>query len=316
MSVEKGVIIKSTGLWYDVLVDHRTIPCRIIGKYRLEGNLLTNPAAVGDRVTIELANDGTGSIQEIEPRKNYVPRQSPHNRMQVHLLATNVDQVALIITWKEPMLKPGFIDRYLLMTEPYNIPVLIICNKADLLKKIDLENWNAFAQVYQRIGYATYTVSAKTGEGIDVLKNALVGKITLFSGQSGVGKSSLLNKLEPGLGLKTGDISQSSGKGQHVTTFAEMFPLLEGGSIIDTPGIKTLSFNHLTPQDIAHNFREFFAFSDSCRFGGGCMHLKEPGCAVKEAVEAGKIAPWRYAQYLQIMEETEDQKYWERRNEV
>ncbi|PHN04862.1 ribosome small subunit-dependent GTPase A [Flavilitoribacter nigricans] len=313
--MEEGIVIKSTGSWYQVkLSDGRTVPCRILGKFRLEGLNLTNPVAVGDQVEVimEDGEEETGLIRNIKPRTNYVVRQSPRRKRDMHLLASNIDQAMVIVTIREPMLKPGFIDRFLLMTEPYEIPTLIIFNKADLYSEDDLELYEAIEYMYEDIGYQVFLVSAVSGQGIEELRGALKDKITLVAGQSGVGKSTLVTAIQPQLELRTQDLSGHSGKGQHTTTFAEMFDLDFGGAIIDTPGIKTLSFNHLEPQDVAHNFREFFALSEDCRFGGSCLHRDEPGCAVKEAVEEQQVSELRYMNYLMLLEEIEEQNYWER----
>jgi ribosome biogenesis GTPase len=313
-----GTVIKSTGSWYEVQLDDRSvIKCRMAGKIKLDDLKLTNPVAVGDIVTIVLepAPDKTGIIKAIAPRRNYVVRQSPRKKHQLHFLASNIDQALLIVSIREPMLKLGFIDRFLLMTEPYSIPVIIVFNKADIYTTDDLKTFAALQDVYTHIGYTVLKVSAMTGEGIHGLKNLLKDKITLVSGQSGVGKSTLINVIEPDLRLRTEEISGFSGKGQHTTTFAEMFPLPHGGSIIDTPGIKTLAFSHLEVMDVAHNFKEFFALSDQCRFAN-CTHRNEPGCAIKPAVESGDISPVRYQNYLQILEEIEDQNYWERHADI
>lgn len=311
--MKKGVVIKSTGSWYIVRIeDGGTVECRIKGKFRLENLKLTNPVAVGDEVEIEMEEDDTGSIITILPRKNYVLRQSPRKKHSLHLLASNVDQAILIVTIIEPNLKQGFIDRFLLMTEPYNIPTIIVFNKADLYGKGALELYEDLRDIYETIGYQFKLVSAIDGTGMEDLKMMLAGKTSLLAGQSGVGKSSLMNAIQSNLDLKIQDLSDASGKGQHTTTFAEMFPLDSGGTIIDTPGIKTLSFSHLEPMDLAHNFREFFLLSSACKFGGSCLHRNEPGCAVKEAVEDGEVSELRYMNYLAIMEEIEDQNYWER----
>ena len=310
----EGVIVKVTGSWHEVrLEDGVVISCRIIGKLRMEDIKTTNQVGVGDRVTIHLENDDKtqGSITEILPRKNYIVRQSPRRKHDLHLLASNVDQAILVTTIIQPKLKMGFIDRFLLMTEPHNIPVTIVINKSDLFHGEEWELFGGLKIMYEDIGYHVMSCSSENEEGIDALKSLLKDKTSLVAGQSGVGKSTLVNTIQPGLGLKTDEISDYSGKGQHTTTFAEMFPLTMGGYIIDTPGIKMLSYNNLEPLDVAHNFREFFELSSSCRFPN-CLHKEEPGCAVKSGVEAGTVSPLRYEHYLQIMSEVEDQNYWER----
>lgn len=314
--MQKGIIIKSTGSWYNVrLEDGEVIRCRIGGKFRKEDKRLTNPIAVGDSVqlAIEEGEERTGIIRHIEPRSNYVVRQSPRKRHALHLIASNIDQAAVVVTIVQPKLKQGFIDRFLLMTEPFNISTLIIFNKMDLCTEEDFMIVGALEEIYQSIGYDTLCVSALKQIGTDELTTFLKDKRTLISGQSGVGKSTLINSITAGLDLRTAELSDYTGKGQHTTTFAEMYPLPFGGDLIDTPGIKTLSFNYLEPADIAHNFREFFALSPQCRFGGSCMHRSEPGCAVKAALEAEEVSELRYVNYLTLLEETEEQNYWERR---
>jgi ribosome biogenesis GTPase len=314
--MQKGTVIKSTGSWYNVRLENGDImECRIIGRFRLDGKKLTNPVAVGDYVMVsadEGQEEGKGIIKQILPRDNYVVRQSPRKKHDLHLLASNINQAVVIVTIVQPMLKQGFIDRFLLMTEPYNIPTTIIFNKSDVYSDDDLLTYHALTEIYHPIGYNTLIVSALEGFNLKAFKDLLKDKITLISGQSGVGKSSLINAIQPELDLRVGDISDYSGKGQHTTTFAEMHPLNFGGYIIDTPGIKTLSFNHLEPIDIAHNFREFFALSSQCKFGGNCLHRSEPGCAVKAGLEEGTVSEHRYFNYITLLEEAENQNYWER----
>lgn len=311
-------MIKSTGSWYNVRRQDtgQIVQCRIVGKFRLENMNLTNPVAVGDIVEFITEAEGNGLIKKIHTRKNYVARQSPRKRHDVHLLSANVDQAVLFVTVVEPHLKQGFIDRFLLMTEPQDIPTVIVFNKSDLYDAEAHEIYGKMKQVYESIGYTVLLISAVTGEGIDNLKNTLKDKITLISGQSGVGKSSTVNQLQPQLILKTGEISDYSGKGQHTTTFAEMFELDFGGFIIDTPGIKTLAFNNLEPEQVAHNFREMFELSENCKYSSSCKHRNEPQCAVKAAVTEGVVSELRYQNYLQILEEVEDINYWERIKDV
>jgi ribosome biogenesis GTPase len=311
-----GIVTKSTGSWYNVrLADGTIIASRIGGKFRQDDKRLTNPIAVGDKVKIEIeqVEEETGIIREILPRDNYVVRQSPRRKHDLHLIASNVDQAIIVMTIVKPKLKQGFIDRFLLMTEPFNIPTTILFNKVDLYREKDIEVLAYLQDIYEEIGYQTLITSATRGDGLDELKSMLTNKTTLIGGQSGVGKSTLINGIAAELELRTGDISDYSGKGQHTTTFAEMFPLPFGGYLIDTPGIKNLSFNYFETLDVAHNFREFFAASSNCRFGGNCLHRSEPGCAVKEGLEDGTFSELRYANYLALLDEVEEQNYWERR---
>ncbi|MFZ1848404.1 MAG: ribosome small subunit-dependent GTPase A [Saprospiraceae bacterium] len=314
----RGIVTKSTGSWYSVKAeDDSYIECRILGKFRMKEFELTNPVAVGDIVTYEIeSGERKGIIKAIEPRRNYIVRQSPRMKHHLHLIAANIDQALVIVTVQDPSLKPGFIDRYLLMTEPHDVPAIIVFNKVDIYNNESMLVMNYFRELYESIGYTTFGVSAMDLTGVDELKNALIGKTTLVGGQSGVGKSSLVQAMFPHLNLKTKEISSHSGKGVHTTTFAEMFELKEGGSIIDTPGIKTLSYNNLTPMDVAHNFREFFALSDECRFSAKCTHMNEPGCAVIAGLEDGTINDIRYQNYQAIVAELNEQNHWERKKKM
>jgi len=314
----KGIVTKSTGSWYTVRSEQgEHLECRIVGKFRLKDFELTNPVAVGDEVEYKWDEvEGKGVITRIGPRRNYLVRQSPRMKHNLHLIASNIDQAVLIVTIVQPDLKPGFVDRYLLMTEPHDIPAIIVFNKSDLYDEGATALLDYFRNLYENIGYETFAVSALKHDGLEALKSRLIGRTTLIGGQSGVGKSSLVNAMFSGFDLRTGEISDYSGKGVHTTTFAEMYSLEEGGSIIDTPGIKTLSFNNLTPMDVAHNFRELFKMSEHCRFGGSCTHRNEPGCAVREAVDKGIINEIRYQNYQAIIDELNEQNYWERKKKM
>jgi len=293
----EGVVVKSTGSWYRVnLTNGETYECRILGKFRLNGKKLTNPVAVGDRVHIVLEADNKGLIKKILPRQNYVIRQSPRKKHFLHLLASNIDQAVLFMTIVHPNLKQGFIDRFLLMMEPHDIPTIIVFNKADLYEEDALLMFDYLKAVYESIGYQVLLTSSVTKQGVEELRSLLKDKITLIGGQSGVGKSTMANDLQPHLKLRTEEISDFSGKGQHTTTFAEMHSLDFGGSVIDTPGIKTLAFTNLEPMDVAHNFREFFVLSKNCKFHD-CSHRREPKCAVKDAIEEGAVSELRYANH-------------------
>ncbi|MBP7821794.1 MAG: ribosome small subunit-dependent GTPase A [Saprospiraceae bacterium] len=314
----KGVVIKSTGSWYQVrLIEEdlssRIIQCRTVGKLRLDDLKLTNPVAVGDEVEVNLNEaNNEGTIKTVYTRKNYILRQSTHKKHDMHLMASNIDQVLLITTIVEPNLKIGFVDRFLLLTEPRDIPTTIIINKVDLIKhEKDVLLLDTITTAYRQMGYDVIHTSVVSQDGLEHLKAAMHNKISMISGHSGVGKSSLVNMIQPNLDIRVGDISNYSGKGQHTTTFAEMHDLDFGGKIIDTPGIKSLAFNNMEIMDVAHNFRDFFAISQQCRFGGNCTHRNEPKCAVKEGVVEGEIPEWRYQNYLQIVDEIENQNYWE-----
>ncbi len=307
-----GIVTLSTGKWCKVRTENgELLDCRIKGKFKLDNMKLTNPVAVGDRVSVVKEHgQETAMITDILPRTNYIARQSPSRKYMLHLLACNIDQALVIVTIRDPNVKLGFVDRFLLTTEPLDIPTFIIFNKIDILDEDDLEVLEEIEEIYQNIGYQTLRVSATEGIGlqgfIDILKN----KTTIIGGHSGVGKSTLVNAIQPQLDLRVGEISDYSGKGTHTTTFAELFDLTFGGCIIDTPGIKELAFIDLTPEQVTDNFREFFAEAPNCKYKD-CKHLHEPSCAIKAAVNTGKISEMRYASYLNILGEVQELNSWE-----
>ncbi|MCE1198291.1 MAG: ribosome small subunit-dependent GTPase A [Marinilabiliales bacterium] len=312
--MEKGLVIRSTGSWYTVRNgQNEQIDCRIKGKLRMKGVRTTNPVSVGDIVHYDLQEDATtpsgqsGVIFDIEPRKNYIIRKSSNLSKESQIIAANLDQLFLIVTVNYPVTLTGFIDRYLISAEAYRIPAGIIFNKTDLYQEADRRRMEELVRTYEGVGYPCFLVSAKNNQNIDPLRHHLEGKTTLFSGHSGVGKSSLLNCLKPDLNLKTNEISDHHLQGKHTTTFAEMFELSPGSWLIDTPGIRGFGVIDMEKSEISHFFPEIFRLLDGCRYFN-CTHLHEPGCAVKEAVEAKKIALSRYESYLSLMEE-DNSKY-------
>jgi ribosome biogenesis GTPase len=311
----KGRVTKSTGNWYLVKADNLPAPvtCRVKGKMRLKDLKLTNPIAVGDWVEWDFEDKANqnGMITAVLPRENYIARQSPRQKHALHLLACNVDQAIVVTSIIQPTVKVGFIDRVLLMTEPHDIPTLIVFNKMDICDEQSLELLAYLENVYQKIGYKTLRTSTVTGEGLEELKELLADKITFICGHSGVGKSTLVNAIQPQLDLRTNEISDYSGKGQHTTTFAELHDLSFGGGIIDTPGIKELAFINMDKMEVSHNFREIFAASHHCKYGD-CLHIEEPNCAVKQAVANNDISETRYNSYLAIIGEIGDLNYWEK----
>lgn len=307
----KAIVYKSTGSWY-ILKDEsgKTWNGRIKGVLKLEDITSTNPVAVGDWVEAEAENEdgATAVISEILPRHNYINRQSPRHKHQHHIVAANLDQSMLIATLKEPRTSQGFIDRFLVAAEMYHVPAVIVFNKSDLYKNKELEKYEQWKQMYEAIGYKVLLVSAEKNEGIEELRILLQEKTTLISGHSGVGKSSLLNVIMPGIELKTGDISGWSGKGQHTTTFAEMFDLPGGGRIIDTPGMREFGLVDIEKQELSHYFPEMRERLNNCQFNN-CLHYNEPGCAVKEAVVKEEIKEDRYISYLGILDSVEEKSY-------
>lgn len=306
----QGLVIKNTGSWYLVKTDDgQLIECKIKGNFRLKGIRSTNPVAVGDRVQIILNQEGTAFINEIEDRKNYIIRRSSNLSKQSHIIAANLDQCMLVVTINYPETSTIFIDRFLASAEAYRVPVNLIFNKIDIYNEDELRYLDALVDLYTYIGYPCFKVAAQTGEGVEAVKNALNGQITLFSGHSGVGKSTLINTILPGIDLKTGAISSYHNKGMHTTTFSEMFPVDDnGGYLIDTPGIKGFGTFDMEEEEIGHYFPEIFKTSANCKYNN-CTHRHEPGCAVRKAVEEHFISESRYASYLNMLEDKEEGKY-------
>ena len=303
-----GTVIRNTGSWYVVRTDNgQFFNCKVKGNFRLKGIRSTNPIAVGDIVDITPAVD-TAFITSIHDRRNYIIRKASNLSKQSHIIAANIDQAALVVTLRHPETNTTFIDRFLASAEAYRIPVLLVFNKIDLLDKNDMIQLDTLCQLYRSLGYDCLAVSAINSQ-LSTLHEALRNKTTLFSGNSGVGKSTLLNALVPGIQVKTAQISTSHDTGMHTTTFSEMYDLPDtGGAIIDTPGIKGFGTFDIEPQEVSHYFREIFTLSQSCRFGN-CTHTHEPGCAVLVALQQGRIATSRYQSYLSMMQDKDDSKY-------
>lgn len=307
----KSLVYKSTGSWYIVKDDTGKFwNARMKGVLKIDDITSTNPVAVGDKVEIVPENEieNTAMITEIHDRRNYINRQSPRYKHQHHIVAANLDQLLLIATLKEPKTSQGFIDRFLVAAEAYHVPAIIVFNKADLYKKKELEKFDAWKNMYEAMGYQIILMSVIEKKGIKEIKNKLKDKITLISGHSGVGKSSLLNVIFPDINLKIQDISGWSGKGQHTTTFAEMFDLPFGGNIIDTPGMREFGLVDITKQELSHYFPEMKNRLNNCQFNN-CLHVNEPGCAIKEAVAKGTIHEDRYVSYINILDSIEEKNY-------
>lgn len=307
----RALVYKSTGSWYITKTEDGTVySARIKGVFKIEGITSTNPIAVGDEVEIEIENEteNTVMITQIHHRKNYIARVSPHNKNQHHIVASNLDQTLLFATLKEPKTSQGFIDRFLVSAESYHVPAVIVFNKADIYKKKELEQYEKLYSMYTDIGYKILLVSMTENRGIDELNSLLQNKVTLLSGHSGVGKSTFINAIFPGLELRTKEVSGWSGKGMHTTTFAEMFDLPGNGQIIDTPGIREFGLVDITRQELSHYFPEMQKLITSCQFNN-CLHINEPGCAVKQAVAEGRLSEDRYVSYYNILESIDPKNY-------
>ncbi len=306
-----GYVYKSTGSWYQVKnEDGKSFNARIKGKFKIDGITSTNPLAVGDKVEFEMENSEEGSvvIDNILERKNYITRQSPHNKHQHHIVAANLDQSLLFATLKDPKTSRGFMDRFLVASEAYHVPAIIVFNKSDLYKKKEFEKLEEYGNDYESCGYKVLSMSLADKSGIEKVIDLIKDKTTLISGHSGVGKSSFINNIFPEFSLKTQDVSGWSGKGLHTTTFAEMYDLPFGGRIIDTPGLREFALMDIEREELSHYFPEMKELINECRFNN-CMHIEEPGCAVKRAVDEGKISSERYISYLTILESIKNKKW-------
>lgn len=306
----KGLVIKNTGSWVTVrLDDGNTVNCKMRGVLRLKGLRCTNPVAVGDRVQVEDKGGDAPVVGEIEPRRNYIIRRASNLSKEFQIIAANLDQAVLVATLTNPETSTTFIDRFLATAEAYQVPAVLVFNKIDLL---DTDEWHKrldeLKALYESIGYPVVAMSAATGEGADALRAQLAGKMSLLSGNSGVGKSSIINLLVPDAHVRVGDVSHTHHKGMHTTTFSELLDLPDGGAIIDTPGVKAFGTIDFERAEVAHYFPEIFKISDECRFNN-CTHTHEPGCAVLAAVEQGLIAPSRFTSYLSILDEDPNNKY-------
>ncbi|BDQ13134.1 ribosome small subunit-dependent GTPase A [Sediminibacterium sp. TEGAF015] len=307
----KAKIYKSTGSWYQVKAENgQFYNARAKGIFKIEGHTSTNPIAVGDDVDIEIeaVQEESAVIQKIHDRRNYVARVSPHNKRMHHIIASNMDQSLLFATLKEPKTSAGFIDRFLISCEAYHIPAILVFNKADLYKQKEMERFELLKEIYTNAGYTVMLISVETGMGLGELKNILMNKTTLLSGHSGVGKSTFINHLFPQFNLRTQEVSNWSGKGLHTTTFAEMFDIDEYTHIIDTPGVRELGIVDIAKSELSHYFPEMRKLLGDCQFNN-CMHINEPGCAVKQQVGIGSVSEDRYVSYLTILDTMDNKKY-------
>lgn len=305
----RGLVIKNTGSWFDVRTDGgEVVPCKVKGNFRLKGIRSTSPVVVGDYVTFDKNQEGTAFISAIEDRRNYIIRKASNLSKQSHILAANIDICLLVVTLKEPVTSVVFIDRFLATAEAYSVPVAILINKIDLLDDAERLEAEQLAALYSEVGYECHLMSVAKGEGLEFLADMLRDKTALLAGNSGVGKSALLNHLVPEANARTAPISETHLAGMHTTTFSTMYDLPIGGRLIDVPGVKGFGTFNFEKEEVSHYFREIFKVSTDCRFGN-CMHLNEPGCAVIAAVEAGTIAPSRYNSYLNMLEDQDEGKY-------
>ena len=306
---EQGTVIRSSGSVYGVrAMDGKVVDCRVKGNFRLKGIRSTNPVAVGDHVRFDIRNDGTAYIIEILERKNYIVRKASNLSKQSHILAANLDLCFLVVTISHPVTATTFIDRFLAAAEAYRVPVVLVFNKTDIYNEAEKEELKYLTALYESIGYKCLHVSAVEKTGIDDLKETMNGKVSLLAGNSGVGKSSLVNTIAPEIAARVGEISRTHDTGMHTTTYTEMFEFMPGSYIVDTPGVKGFGTYDMETEEISHYFIEFFELSKDCRYSN-CTHTHEPGCAVLKALESGRLAPSRYQSYLSMLEDKDEGKY-------